>query len=140
MTDLAALKRRKDRQPDAVTGAHEAAEAHIDAMLGDADAEDAEKTYRQRGAYQGPGRTARPGRIEPGDVDRGYIEDGHAAPSPQHGAPRQPVIPLLPGTLEPISLSPQVRVGGYPGPIAETAAAHAARALGIPSTTDGGVR
>ena len=103
-------------------------------------AEAAQKNYRERGAHEGAGRTVRPGHIEPGDLDRGYIEAGHAMPSPEHGLPRQPVIPLLPGTLQPISLSPQVRVGGYPGPIAETAAAHQALALGIPATSDGGVR
>jgi hypothetical protein len=82
----------------------------------------------------------RPGHIEPRDLDRAYLEAGHAMPSPEHGLPRQPVIPLVPGTLQPISLSPAVGVGGYPGPIAETAAAHQALALGIPATTDGGVR
>lgn len=103
-------------------------------------AEAAQKNYRERGAHEGPGRTVRPGHIEPHDLDRGYIEDGHALPSPEHGAPRQPVIPLLPGTLKPISLSPAVGVGGYPGPIAETAAAHQALALGIPATSEGGSR
>ena len=103
-------------------------------------AEAAEKNYRARGAFEGPARTVRPGHLEPGDVDRPYLDDGHALPSPEHGLPRQPVIPLLPGTLQPISLSPQVRVGGYPGPIAETAAAHQAAALGIPATSEGGVR
>ena len=101
------------------------------------EAEAAEKNYRQRGAYEGPGRTVRPGHIEPTDLDRAYIEAGHAMPSPEHGLPRQPVIPLLPGTLQPISLSPAAGVGGYPGPIAETAAAHQALALGIPATSEG---
>ncbi len=59
--EQAAMKRRKDRKPAAVTGAHEAAEGHIDAMHGDADQESAAKTFRQRGAYQGPGEPVLPG-------------------------------------------------------------------------------
>ncbi len=104
----AALKRRKngkDRKPAAVTGAHEAAEGHIDAMRDDADQESAAKNFRERGAYEGPGEPVLPGHPLPSSYDRMPLEAGHAAQSPQHEALRTDPVPLrVPGLLEAVAL------------------------------------
>jgi hypothetical protein len=103
-----ALKRRKNRRPDAPTATHEAAQGHVDAMRDDdvpEDSDGATKTYRQRGARQGPGTPLVPGHPQPCNDDRGYVGDGHAAPSPQQGAPRADPIPLrVPGLVESVAL------------------------------------
>ena len=104
----AALKRRKngkDRKPAAVTAAHEAAEGHVEAMRDDAGQEHAAKTFRQRGAYQGPGEPVVPGHPLPSSFDRLPLHAGHAAQSPQHDEPRTDPVPLrVPGVVEAVAL------------------------------------
>ena len=104
----AALKRRKngkDRRPDAVTGAHAAAEGHINAMHDDADPENAAKNFRERGAHEGPGEPVLPGHPLPPSFDRMPLDAGHAAQSPQHAEPRTDPVPLrVPGLLESVAL------------------------------------
>ena len=104
----AVLKRRKngkDRRPDAVTGAHAAAEGHVEAVRDDDDQEHAAKTFRQRGAYEGPGEPVLPGHPLPSSYDRLPLDAGHAAQSPQHCEPRTDPVPLrVPGLLESVAL------------------------------------
>lgn len=46
-----------------------------------------------RDAAPGPGSFPSPGHITPGQFRRPYLDAGHAAPSPQHGAPRSFNVP-----------------------------------------------
>src|SRR4029077_11569636 len=112
---LAAEKRRrkKDRPertgndpasevPPAVTGAHDMAEGRRDAMEA---AEPARKAYRDVGAHQGPGHRMQPGTVAPEQFSRPYMDQGHAADSPQAGPPTaNPMPPRPPGVLTPIVL------------------------------------
>lgn len=76
----------------ALTGAHEAAQAateHAGATK-----------YRE-----GPGRPVQPGHPRPGQYERGYIDQGHAADSPQHDEPNATPLPAAqPGRVSPLVL------------------------------------
>jgi hypothetical protein len=93
MAELEKGRKRRERErlgqvDDAVSGAHAAAEGYRAVMLEDQERRDgAEKAYDGRGPIEGPSHPMRPGDVDPGDYTRGYIEAGHAAPSPQHGTP-----------------------------------------------------
>ncbi|MHB1430622.1 MAG: hypothetical protein ACYCVZ_00680 [Streptosporangiaceae bacterium] len=53
---------------------------------GQARQEAARKGYQERGVVEGPGEPMLPGRPRPGQFDRTYLTEGHAADSPQHDA------------------------------------------------------
>jgi len=106
-------RRRKHREPPAepcLTPAHEADAAALTAQCappGHCDSKSAEAAAKARaamphasgpgsgepgpenarGAYPGPGDFGRPDGIDPGEFTRGYLGQGHSAPSPQSGPP-----------------------------------------------------
>jgi len=84
-----ARKRREreclGQESEAVSAAHAAAEGFQDVMA--AEPEAAPKSFDGLGPIEGPPHPVQPGDADPGDYRRGYIEAGHAAPSPQHGPP-----------------------------------------------------
>lgn len=138
--DLAAIeKRRKGKareRDDALTAAHAAEEAGMEAMRGengrsdgDAEAEAARKAISDIGCTDGPGMFGEPGMIEPGDFRRGPLDSGHAAISPQHAAPNVPPMPPQGrGILEPVPMPGLPEVVGHNGPILAGMMQHQARA------------
>jgi hypothetical protein len=74
-------------------------QGHLDAM----GAEEASKFAAE--AQPGPDRSMQPRPVQPGMFDRPYIDDGHAAESPQAEAPRENPMPQVPpGIVTPITL------------------------------------
>ena len=70
-----------------------------------ADTAGAAKSFGDRGAAEGPSRPLQPGTPGPGDFDRGYLDAGHAAPSPQSTSPRPSALPRQqPGAATPVAL------------------------------------
>lgn len=105
-----------------------------------ADTAAAAKSFRDRGAAEGPSRPLQPGTLAPQDCDRGYIDAGHAAESPQSGPPAASPMPAgQPGVPAPVALPHAdvqvqrvdlpagLRAGHIPHPIANS------YALGSPS-------
>ena len=81
-------------------------------------------------AERGPGRSMQPGQIKPEDFQRGPLGSGHAAVSPQHGAPNtSPLPPVGRGILTPVELPSVPGLAGHNGPIVQAMAAHQARAV-----------
>jgi hypothetical protein len=70
------------------SAAHEAALAGVESAKEDQGPLPLGKGYAGRGAHTGPDEPVEPGHIEAGDFQRPYESAGHAAPSPEHGAPR----------------------------------------------------
>jgi len=76
---------RKDRDP--ATAAHEMARGAMDAAGEDCEPETG-KSYQDRGITEGPGVPLVPHRPAPAQAfGRGYLHEGHAAPSPGQEAP-----------------------------------------------------
>jgi hypothetical protein len=93
----------------AVTGPQAVADGHMDAVADEA----SRKSFRDRGASEGPGGFREPGRVDAEEFDRDYISEGHASESPVSGAPRQmPIIHAPQGHVQPIEL-PGALVAGY---------------------------
>jgi hypothetical protein len=131
LQDLAAIekaRKKKDREaaePEALTPAHEAAQAEADAMM---DSETTAKAISDIGCDPGPGTFAEPGMIGPEDSRRPYLGDGHSAASPQQGPPNTaPLPPQHPGILQPLQQSAVPAVAGS-GPVVQGLAQHQARA------------
>jgi hypothetical protein len=61
----------------------------------DAGAQEAAKSFEQRGVHAGPGEGTMPGHPQPAQFDRGYLEAGHAAESPQAEPARQNPMPMM---------------------------------------------
>jgi hypothetical protein len=75
------------REPDtAPPGARGVAAAHLEREQAEAGIA-MPKSYADRGATVGPSDGLMPGHPEPGQFDRGYVETGHAAASPQYQGP-----------------------------------------------------
>lgn len=139
--DLAAQKRHRDakqREREALTAAHAADEAALEADCAGAgrcedapvSAEGARKSIPGIEAEPGPGSFREPGTIGPEDFGRGYLDAGHAAPSPQQGAPNvAPLPPAHPGVLMPIQMPAAPEIAGHNGPIVQAMAAHQGRAM-----------
>jgi hypothetical protein len=139
--DMAAEKRRRDKKDrdEALTAAHAAEEAGMEAMRGengrsdgDGEAEAARKAIADIGCEPGPGVFGEPHDMAPaGSYDRPYLHDGTAAPSPMHQAPNpNPLPPEGRGILTPLPQSAEAVVAGpgLNGPIMQGMAAHQARA------------
>ncbi len=155
LADLEKRRKRDGRSREPMTPAHAADEAAMDAQCageGHCDTrpvtgEDARKAIE---AQRGPGTFREPGPISPEDFRRGYLDAGHAAPSPLHEPPRDFPVPegqpsaedFTRGYLQPgrAAASPAVRDSGMPqhapsalaqvhgtGPAAAGLAAHMAR-------------
>jgi hypothetical protein len=77
----------RDLEADPMTDAHEVAEG--------GGGEDSRKSFRDRGAQGGPSAGVMPGHPQPASFDRGYIESGHAAESPQAEPARTNPMPLM---------------------------------------------
>jgi hypothetical protein len=90
--------REHDEIEPAATDAHEAARAQFGA-----EAEDSGKAFSDRGAAEGPGSFPVPGHLRPEMVDRPYLDQGHAANSPQAEPPRQ--FPRIEGQLDPAGVT-----------------------------------
>lgn len=119
---------RQDQDADGgapgATAAHAAAEAELDA------AERESAASKATGAEPGPGTFREPARPpEPQDYRRGYLDEGHAAPSPQAAPPNAaPLPPHGRGILTPAELPSAPLVAGHAGPMTTTLAAHQAKA------------
>jgi hypothetical protein len=97
----------RDLETDPLTDAHETA-----AVAGAA-----AKNYHDRGITPGPAEGTMPGRPEPENFDRGYLEDGHGAESPQAERPRtnpNPVPSAVRGVPVPIQMSSAPMAAGIP--------------------------
>lgn len=138
-------KRRpgKDGKPDltqeqVATAAHDMAEGAANAE----GARSAGKSYVERGAQEGPADSVHPGRVEPDDIGRPYLADGHAAPSPGHEPPRTNPVPAPygRGVPTPIELTPAPAAAGHAGPLTAAIAAHEARATLRPPIPGGAAR
>ena len=84
--------------------------------------------YASRGISEGPGEPVQPGHLEPEDLRRGYLEQGHAAESPQGEPARTPVLPPHGrGILTPVELPSTPAVAGHFGPMVHGLAQHQAQ-------------
>ena len=112
-------------KPEMATDAHDIAAGHVDGMAADR----ARKTFTERGAHEGPADLMPADRPEPEDFGRPYMADGHAAPSPQHGAPRANPVPAPYGRgfPVPIEMARSPAIAGNTGPLTQALAAHQAR-------------
>ena len=99
-------KRRKDRgrvgrdlrdEPEVAAADRDEADGQRAAT----ETEHAGKATSARGFEHGPGEPVTPGRLEPDAVDRGYIDSGHAAESPQAGPARANPMPSMPHVVLP---------------------------------------
>ena len=91
----ARVARDQPAEGPAPSAAHEAARAGLEAVR----AESSAKNYAARGAELGPGPAdiAEPVQsVEPAHLRRGYLRDGHAAPSPAYEPARENPMPGLP--------------------------------------------
>jgi hypothetical protein len=81
--------RRGDGEMDMQTGAHEAARAGLGMppLHEDDDQGEGEARKGYAGAHEGPRTPMAPRRIAAHDFQRGPLDAGHAASSPQHRAP-----------------------------------------------------
>jgi hypothetical protein len=110
----------RDLASDPLTDAHEAAEA--------GDGEHSRKSYADRGVHAGPGDGVMPGHPAPESFDRGYLEAGHGAESPQAEPPRQsPFMHALQGYPQSIAVSSQTLAADIPHHVAS------AYSMGSPS-------
>jgi hypothetical protein len=132
LQDLAAIekaRKKKDREaaPEALTPAHEAAQAEADAMM---DGETAGKAISQIGCTDPGAGIMDPHRMLPSDAyNRPYVESGTAAPGPGYQAPNvAPLPPQHPGILQPLPQSPAPAVVAGGGPVVAGLAQHQARA------------
>jgi hypothetical protein len=108
MAELEKGRKRRERErlgqaEEAASAAHAAAEGFQRVMAteregcSDGDAAmlaaepdgdtEGDAATKARKATEGPAHPMMPGEIHPEDFGRGYLEAGHAAPSPQHGPP-----------------------------------------------------
>lgn len=139
--DLAAQKRHRDakaREREALTAAHVADQAATAAECagegrceaGPVPDEAARKSIPGLEAEAGPGSFREPGEVSPGDFRRPYLDSGHSAPSPMHGAPNvAPLPPAQPGVLMPVQMPSAPEIAGHNGPVVQAMAAHQARAM-----------
>jgi len=128
----------RDGEPPALTGAHEAARAGLDAER----AEAARRTIAGLEAEPGPGTFGEP--AAPGGAsqfDRGYIDAGHGAASAQSQGPNvSPLQHAQPGLLRPlehVAWDAVPTVAGHGGPVTDAMRVHQGRA-GLPLNTAGG--
>lgn len=80
---------------------------------------DVGKGFRERGAVVGPGDFMEPGQPpDPGSYRRGYLDAGHAAPSPVRQSPnRNPVAGRPPGEPARITLPGTTLAGHVPAQV-----------------------
>jgi hypothetical protein len=117
--------RRRGRvgEPADVSAEQAATSAHAAARAGES-----RKNFADRGATPGPDEPLEPGKPEPQDYRRPYVEAGHAARSPMAEPPRtSPLPPMGRGILTPIELSGVPVVAGHEGAFTSAARVHQAR-------------
>ena len=146
--EMAAVeKRRKDKRDwkdrdagglrEALSAAHEAEEAGMEAMRGengrsdgDAEAGAARKAVSDIGCTDPGARIMQPHDMADADVyNRPYLESGTASPGPGYAPPVQaPLPPAGRGILEPTPMPGLPELAGHNGPIVASMAQHQARA------------
>lgn len=138
--EMAAIEKRRrarERAEEPLTEAHAADEAAMEGEQAErerqarmADTGEAGKAFTAEiGAVDGPA-AAMPGGPMPGAAafDRGYLDSGRAAASPQQGPPNtSPSPPALPGVLTPVQMPGLLEVAGHDGPIVAAMGRHLAR-------------